>query len=146
VARGHDVAWLGNPAEESRILESGARFIATRDMAEADAWLMAHLVFDLDGIAKIFFGGRLTAQVADLRRALAAFPADCLLNDMRPKGRRSTRSAKCRSTPPSPARRFTRLPGRPATRPRRPSARYSACRHYCCRCSTHSASAWGCSR
>jgi UDP:flavonoid glycosyltransferase YjiC (YdhE family) len=86
VARGHEVVWLGNPSEESRILESGARFIATKDVAESDARLMANPIFDLEGVAKAFFGDRLTAQVADLRRALAEFPADCLLNDFALQG------------------------------------------------------------
>ncbi|KAG5760189.1 hypothetical protein H9Q72_011696 [Fusarium xylarioides] len=86
VRRGHQVAWLGNPSEESRIIDSGAHFIVTKDVAEADARLMANPIFDLEGVAKAFFADRLTAQVADLRRALAEFPADCILNDFAPQG------------------------------------------------------------
>ncbi|KXS93924.1 hypothetical protein AC578_6804 [Pseudocercospora eumusae] len=86
IARGHEVVWLGNAAEESTIIASGARFIATREVAERDKELMAHPVFDLEGVAKAFFGDRLIAQAADLQCALAEFAADCLLNDFAPQG------------------------------------------------------------
>ncbi|WQF80822.1 Putative UDP-glucuronosyl/UDP-glucosyltransferase [Colletotrichum destructivum] len=86
IARGHEVVWLGSPSEESRILESGARFVATKEVADSDARMMSNPIFDLQGVAKAFFGDRLVAQVADLRRALADFPADCLLNDFAPQG------------------------------------------------------------
>ncbi|KAJ0161131.1 4'-demethylrebeccamycin synthase [Colletotrichum tanaceti] len=86
VARGHEVLWLGNPSEESRILSSGARFVATEDVAACDARLMENPVFDPEGVAEAFFGDRLAAQVADLRRALAGFRADCILHDFAPQG------------------------------------------------------------
>lgn len=87
VARGHEVLWLGSPAEETRIVESsGARFMPTQEVAKVDAELMSNPVFDVEGVAKAFFGARLVAQVADLRRAIAEFPADCLLNGFAPQG------------------------------------------------------------
>lgn len=86
VDRGHEVVWLTSAAQESRVRASGAKFVATQEVAVVDAVLLAANPNDPTGAANILFGGRVTAQVADLRSVLTDFSADCLLNDALPQG------------------------------------------------------------
>jgi len=86
VNRGHEVVWLTDAGQESRVLASGAKFVAAQEVSLADAVLRTAEPDNLEGAAQALFGGRLTAQVADLRRVLTEFQPDCLLNDALPQG------------------------------------------------------------
>ncbi|KAK8116213.1 hypothetical protein PG984_012715 [Apiospora sp. TS-2023a] len=86
VRRGHEVVWLASPDQQARVEASGARFVATEEVVKADAVLKSTEPTTLEGCAEVLFGGRLTAQVADLRRVLKSYAPDCLLNDALPQG------------------------------------------------------------
>jgi len=86
IDRGHEVVWLTGATQESRVRASGATFVATEEVAVIDAALLAAQPDDLTGAVNALFGGRVIAQVADIRRVLADFSADCLLNDALPQG------------------------------------------------------------
>lgn len=90
VDRGHEVVWLTSPAQEGRVRASGAQFAATAEIDRADEVLRAAMLDPpdtLEGIVDVFFGGRLKAQVADLRGVLAGgFRPDVLVNDALPFG------------------------------------------------------------
>lgn len=81
VARGHEVVWLAAPPQEARVLASGARFVPQWEIVRVDKILQDSDPQTLDEIVEVFFGGRLLAQAADLRRALKDFSPDILLND-----------------------------------------------------------------
>ena len=89
VDRGHEVVWLTSPAQEGRVRASGARFVATEEIDCVDK-VLQNLSVDpttLEEIVEVFFGGRLKAQVADLRAVLAGgFRPDVLVNDALPFG------------------------------------------------------------
>ncbi|KAK7991946.1 hypothetical protein PG988_000740 [Apiospora saccharicola] len=86
VRRGHEVVWLASPDQQARVEASGARFVATEEVVKADAVLKTTEPTTLEGCAEVLLGGRLTAQVADLRRVLKSYKPDCLLNDALPQG------------------------------------------------------------
>ncbi|KAJ0116385.1 hypothetical protein J7T55_007365 [Diaporthe amygdali] len=87
VDRGHEVVWLTSPEQESRVRASGARFVATAEIDRVDKVLQGADPRTLDEIVDVFFGGRLAAQVADLRAVLrGGFAPDVLLNDALPFG------------------------------------------------------------
>ncbi|KAI3399409.1 hypothetical protein diail_7137 [Diaporthe ilicicola] len=87
VDRGHEVVWLTSPDQEARVRASGARFEATVEVDRVDKVLQGADPKTLEDIVDVFFGGRLAAQVADLRRVLrGGFAADVLLNDALPFG------------------------------------------------------------
>lgn len=90
VDRGHEVVWLTSPAQEARVRATGARFVATEEIDRADKVLqeaMADPPDTLEGIVDVFFGGRLKAQVEDLRNVLRdGFRPDVLVNDALPFG------------------------------------------------------------
>lgn len=86
VRRGHEVVWLASPDQQARVEASGARFVATDEVVKADVVLKTAEPTTLEGCAEALFGGRLAAQVADLRRVLASYAPDCLLNDALPQG------------------------------------------------------------
>lgn len=89
VNRGHRVIWLTHPDQESRVLASGAEFVPTEEVAAVDAVLQGPPPTTMAGLVDFMFGNRLTAQVADLRRALATRAGgnvDCLLHDALPYG------------------------------------------------------------
>jgi len=90
VDRGHEVVWLTSPAQEGRVRATGARFVATAEIDRADKVLqeaMADPPNTLEGIVDVFFGGRLAAQVADLRSVMkGGFRPDVLVNDALPFG------------------------------------------------------------
>lgn len=90
VHRGHNVLWVTSPDQEARVLASGASFLPTEALPVVDAALAAADPKTLLETAHILVGsGRLLAQVADLRRALATFKPDILLNDALPYGARA---------------------------------------------------------
>lgn len=87
VDRGHEVVWLTSPAQEARVRASGARFEATAEIDRVDKVLQGADPKTLEEIVDVFFGGRLAAQVADLRRVMrGGFVPDVLLNDALPFG------------------------------------------------------------
>ncbi|KAJ4424683.1 hypothetical protein N0V82_000611 [Gnomoniopsis sp. IMI 355080] len=101
VDRGHKVVWMTHADQESRVLASGAEFLPTREIAAVDARLRdvnAPQPTTMDETVEFLFGGRVTAQVADLRMALAhaksllgaggasSGSVDCLLHDALPHG------------------------------------------------------------
>lgn len=94
VERGHRVIWITHADQESRVLASGAEFLATREIAAVDARLQdvnAPQPTTMDETVDFLFGGRVIAQVADLRMALAhakklGVSIDCLLHDAMPHG------------------------------------------------------------
>ncbi|KAG6365475.1 hypothetical protein INS49_007086 [Diaporthe citri] len=87
VDRGHEVVWLTSPAQEARVRASGARFVATEEIDRVDKVLQGADPKTLEEIVDVFFGGRLAAQVADLRGVLAGgFRPDVLVNDALPFG------------------------------------------------------------
>lgn len=91
VQRGHEVVWLASPDQQARVEASGARFVATDAVARVDAAVReATEPATLAECAELLFGGRLAAQVADLRRVLRRFAADCLVNDALPQGDRKS--------------------------------------------------------
>lgn len=94
VQRGHRVIWLTHADQESRVLASGAEFLPTSEIAAVDARLQdvnAPQPTTMDETVDFLFGGRVIAQVADLRMALAhvkklGINIDCLLHDAMPHG------------------------------------------------------------
>lgn len=95
VDRGHKVVWMTHTDQESRVVASGAEFIPTSEIAAVDARLRdvnAPQPTTMDETVEFLFGGRVTAQVADLRMALAyakrllGANVDCLLHDAMPHG------------------------------------------------------------
>lgn len=87
VDRGHEVVWLTSPAQEARVRASGARFVATKETDRVDKVLQGADPKTLEEIVDVFFGGRLAAQVADIREVLAGgFVPDVLVNDALPFG------------------------------------------------------------
>ncbi|KAK8017969.1 hypothetical protein PG991_007159 [Apiospora marii] len=87
VQRGHEVVWLASPDQQARVEASGAQFVATDEVAKADTVVKTTEPTTLEGCAELLFGyGRLAAQVADLRRVLASYAPDCLVNDALPQG------------------------------------------------------------
>lgn len=94
VQRGHNVLWLTHADQESRVLASGAEFLATREIAAVDARLQdanAPQPTTMDETVDFLFGGRVIAQATDLRMALAhtrklGASIDCLLHDAMPHG------------------------------------------------------------
>ncbi|KAK8120573.1 hypothetical protein PG999_004693 [Apiospora kogelbergensis] len=86
VQRGHEVVWLASPDQKARVEASGARFVPTEEVVKVDTILKTTEPTTLEGCVDVLFGGRLTAQVADLRRVLASYSPDCLLNDALPQG------------------------------------------------------------
>lgn len=86
VRRGHEVVWITSANQEARVKASGSIFVPTQDLAVVDEKLLAADPKSLEDASDALFTGRLSAQVADLRRVLANFPADCLVNDALPQG------------------------------------------------------------
>ncbi|KAF6827846.1 MGT family Glycosyltransferase [Colletotrichum plurivorum] len=86
VERGHEVVWTTIAPQESRVLASGAKFVAAEEVIKVDAQLDGADPKDMAETAAVMFGGRLTAQVADMRRVLAEFQPDYVLNDALPQG------------------------------------------------------------
>lgn len=94
VDRGHNVIWLTHADQKSRVLASGAQFLPTEELAIVDSILQGDgpQPTTMDETVEFLLGGRVTAQVADLRRALAYVKdttgggADCLLHDALPFG------------------------------------------------------------
>ncbi|KAK8069503.1 UDP-glucoronosyl and UDP-glucosyl transferase domain-containing protein [Apiospora phragmitis] len=86
VQRGHEVVWLASPDQKARVEASGAQFVATDEVVKVDTMLKTTEPTTLEGCVEALFGGRLAAQVADLRRILASYAPDCLLNDALPQG------------------------------------------------------------
>ncbi|KAJ0158160.1 4'-demethylrebeccamycin synthase [Colletotrichum tanaceti] len=91
VERGHEVVWTTVAPQASRVAASGARFVPADEVLEVDARLEGADPKDMVETAEVMFAGRLAAQVADVRRALATFaPAeggpDLVLNDALPQG------------------------------------------------------------
>jgi UDP:flavonoid glycosyltransferase YjiC (YdhE family) len=89
VDRGHQVVWLVSPEHERLVAATGARFAPTRQIAEVDAALMAEDPQTALGNARARMRGRVLAEVADYRRVLADFDADCILADVLPLGARA---------------------------------------------------------
>ncbi|KAJ4391257.1 hypothetical protein N0V93_004874 [Gnomoniopsis smithogilvyi] len=96
VNRGHKVVWMTHADQEARVVASGAAFLPTHAIAAVDARLRdvnAPQPTTMDETVEFLFGGRVTAQVADLRTALADAKSllgvddvDCLLHDAMPHG------------------------------------------------------------
>lgn len=92
VDRGHRVLWLTHADQESRVRASGADFLPTREVAAVDARLQTGPEpTTMEETVEFLFGGRVQAQMADLRRALAHVQVanqqvDCLLHDALPYG------------------------------------------------------------
>lgn len=92
VDRGHRVIWLTHSDQEPRVRASGAEFLPTSALAAVDTRLQdpnAPQPTTIEQTVEFLLGGRLTAQVADLRRALAHVggePPACLLHDALPHG------------------------------------------------------------
>lgn len=91
VKRGHNVVWLTHADQESRVLASGARFLPTEEVAAVDSRLLGPDPTTMNETVEFLFGGRLKAQVEDLRRAIAharsaGADVDCLVHDALPFG------------------------------------------------------------
>lgn len=94
VERGHRVLWLTHPDQAARVRAAGAEFVPTDAVAAVDRRLMDPAAVQPTTMAEtveFLLGGRLTAQVADLRRALAHAGAtgddvDGVLHDGLPYG------------------------------------------------------------
>lgn len=94
IDRGHKVIWLTHQDQESRVLASGAQFLKTEALVTVDSVLQGDgpQPTTMDETVEFLLGGRVTAQVADLRRALAyvknttGTSVDCLLHDALPFG------------------------------------------------------------
>lgn len=94
VDRGHRVVWVTHPDQKSRVLASGAEFLPTHEIAAVDKRLQdvnAPQPTTMDETVDFLFGGRVTAQVTDLRVALAHVKSlganvDCLFHDALPHG------------------------------------------------------------
>ncbi|KAI9901953.1 hypothetical protein N3K66_003770 [Trichothecium roseum] len=88
---GHDVLWLTSADNEARVLATGSRFLPTTAVALVDAPLIRGRrtgLLDADSHSR-GLEGRLLAQVADYRAALAGFDADVLVVDVLPHGARA---------------------------------------------------------
>ncbi|GKT42564.1 4'-demethylrebeccamycin synthase [Colletotrichum spaethianum] len=86
VERGHEVVWTTIAPQESRVVASGAKFFPAEEVVKVDANLDGANPKDMTETAEIMFSGRLTAQVADIRRVLKTFKPDFVLNDALPQG------------------------------------------------------------
>lgn len=86
VERGHEVVWTTIVPQEARVAASGAKFVAAENVIEVDANLEGATPRDMAETAKVMFGGRLTAQVADIRHVLKTFKPDYVVNDALPQG------------------------------------------------------------
>lgn len=86
VSRGHDVVWLISVAYEQRVRALGARFFPTQHVDLLDPGFIGEIENNLPAVIKASYEGRTIAQVADLRRALATFSPDCVINDVLPQG------------------------------------------------------------
>ncbi|KAK2057254.1 MGT family glycosyltransferase [Colletotrichum caudatum] len=84
--RGHEVVWTTIAPQEARVVASGAKFFPAEEVIKVDANLDGADPKDMAETAEIMFGGRLTAQVADIRRVLKVFKPDFVLNDALPQG------------------------------------------------------------
>ncbi|KAK1574324.1 MGT family glycosyltransferase [Colletotrichum navitas] len=86
VERGHEVVWTTIAPQEARVVASGAKFFPAEEVIKVDANLDGADPKDMAETAEIMFGGRVTAQVADIRRVLKVFKPDFVLNDALPQG------------------------------------------------------------
>jgi UDP:flavonoid glycosyltransferase YjiC (YdhE family) len=86
VEHGHDVVWLARPDHESFVRSTGATFIPTREVTAVDAFIEKENPKHPFETYRLLFRNRMLAQVADYRRALKDFPANCLLVDVYPQG------------------------------------------------------------
>ncbi|WQF82947.1 Putative UDP-glucuronosyl/UDP-glucosyltransferase [Colletotrichum destructivum] len=86
VERGHEVVWTTIAPQEARVVASGARFVPAEEVIKVDANLEGAEPKDMVETAEVMFGGRVTAQVADIRRVLETFTPDLVLNDALPQG------------------------------------------------------------
>ncbi|KAI8188579.1 4'-demethylrebeccamycin synthase [Colletotrichum sp. SAR 10_75] len=86
VERGHEVVWTTVAPQEARVVASGAKFVPAENVIKVDANLDGADPKDMAETAEVMFGGRLTAQVADIRRVLKTFKPDYVLNDALPQG------------------------------------------------------------
>ncbi|KAK1533525.1 MGT family Glycosyltransferase [Colletotrichum paranaense] len=86
VERGHEVVWTTIAPQEQRVLASGARFITAEEVVKVDANLEGANPKDMAETAEVMFRGRVTAQVADIRRVLKTFKPDFVLTDALPQG------------------------------------------------------------
>ncbi|KAK1999817.1 MGT family glycosyltransferase [Colletotrichum falcatum] len=86
VERGHEVVWTTIAPQEARVVASGARFVPAEEVAKVDANLDGADPRDMAETAGVMFGGRVAAQVADVRRVLETFRPDLVLNDALPQG------------------------------------------------------------
>ncbi|KAH8895369.1 family 1 glycosyltransferase [Thozetella sp. PMI_491] len=91
VNRGHSVRWLAHESEESYVSKTGAIFVKTVEIARADAVATQRLAKSRTAVqqGRIRLDNRVVSQVADYRRALQGFPADCLVVDVLPDGARA---------------------------------------------------------
>jgi MGT family glycosyltransferase len=86
VERGHEVVWTTIAPQEARVVASGAKFVAAENVIKVDANLDGATPKDMAETAEVMFGGRLTAQVADIRNVLKTFKPDYVVNDALPQG------------------------------------------------------------
>ncbi|EFQ32735.1 MGT family Glycosyltransferase [Colletotrichum graminicola] len=86
VERGHEVVWTTIAPQEARVVASGAKFFPAEEVIKVDANMDGADPKDMAETAEIMFGGRVTAQVADIRRVLKVFKPDFVLNDALPQG------------------------------------------------------------
>ncbi|KAK1985425.1 MGT family glycosyltransferase [Colletotrichum cereale] len=86
VERGHEVVWVTVAAQEARVIASGAKFVPAEEVVKVDAKFDGANPKDMAETAELMFGGRVTAQVAGIRRALKTFKPDFVLNDALPQG------------------------------------------------------------
>ncbi|GKT96306.1 MGT family glycosyltransferase [Colletotrichum tofieldiae] len=86
VERGHEVVWTTIAPQESRVVASGAKFFPAEEVVKVDANLDGANPKDMNETAEVMFSGRVTAQVADIRRVLKTFEPDFVLNDALPQG------------------------------------------------------------
>ncbi|TDZ35919.1 4'-demethylrebeccamycin synthase [Colletotrichum spinosum] len=86
VERGHEVVWTTVAPQQGRVEASGAKFVAAENVAKVDARIEGAEPRDMVETAAVMFEGRLAAQVTDMRRVLASFKPDLVLNDALPQG------------------------------------------------------------
>ncbi|KAF9879544.1 MGT family Glycosyltransferase [Colletotrichum karsti] len=86
VERGHEVVWTTIAPQETRVVASGAKFVAAENVIKVDGNLDGATPKDMAETAEVMFGGRVTAQVADIRKVLSTFKPDYVINDALPQG------------------------------------------------------------
>lgn len=86
VDRGHEVVWTTIAAQEARVVASGAKFVAAEEVLKVDSNLDGANPKDMAETAEVMFGGRVTAQVTDIRRVLKTYKPDLVVNDALPQG------------------------------------------------------------